>query len=100
MTDMLRLIKEAGADIAAYLDGDASRVKVETLRVPDDVDVRAIRQQLGLTQAQFAALFGFKLATVQSWERRKKRRKPALTARILLTALQRRPDAILSALAA
>lgn len=95
-----RAIREAHDDIASYLKGDSSRVSVQTLKIPDDVDVRAVRMKLALSQAQFAALFGFKLSTLQSWERTKNRRKPTQTARILLTALSRKPEAILGALAA
>jgi putative transcriptional regulator len=100
MTDtVLKSIRDAGKDIAAYLAGDAARVTVETFRVPDDVDVKAIRAKLALSQAQFAQLFGFSLSAVQAWERSKHRRRPTRTARVLLTALDRKPEAVLSALA-
>lgn|SRR5689334_7655471 len=98
MTDLRKSLREARADIEAYLAGDSSRVKVQTLRVPDDVDVKAVRENLGLSQAQFAKMFGFKLATLQSWERKEHRRKPGRTARVLLTALKRKPKEVLSAL--
>jgi putative transcriptional regulator len=98
MTDLRSHIREAREDIVAYLRGDASRVIVQTLRVPDDVDVRAVRESLALTQKQFADMFGFKLSAVQSWERKANRRRPGRTARVLLTALQHRPRAVLEAL--
>ena len=97
---LIRSVRKAGADIAAYLDGDASRVRVKTVCVPDDIDVKAVREKLALSQAQFADLFGFKLSTVQSWERKRKRRKPTGPARMLLAALDRNPEAVLSALTA
>lgn len=71
---------------------------IQTLRVPDDVDVKEVRQSLALSQKQFAEMFGFKLSAVQSWERKTNRRKPTRTARILLTALHRKPEAVLEAL--
>ena len=95
---MRKSIRGAHDDIAAYLRGDASRVEIRKIRVPDDIDVKAIREKMGLTQKQFADMFGFKVQTVQSWERKSHRRKPALTARVLLTALQNKPEAVLGAL--
>jgi putative transcriptional regulator len=98
MTKLEKSIRGAYRDIAAYLAGDASRVRFRKLSVPDDIDVKAVRDKMGLSQKQFAELFGFKLQTVQSWERKTNRRKPALTARLLLTALRNKPEAILDAL--
>lgn len=99
MSDTLQTsISEARADILAYLGGNSSRVTVQTVRIPDEIDVKAIRDSLSLSQKQFADLFGFKLSAVQSWERKANRRKPTRTARVLLTALQRKPEAVLEAL--
>lgn len=99
MADTLRKsIRNARHEIAAYLNGDVSGVKIQSLRVPDDVDVKAVRESLALTQKQFADMFGFKLATVQSWERTLNRRMPNRTARVLITALRNKPEAILGAL--
>ncbi len=99
MTGTLRQsIKEARADIAAYLDGDDSRVHIRALKVPEDVDVKSVRENLALSQKQFADMFGFKLSTLQSWERKKQRRKPNRTARVLITALERKPKEVLDAL--
>lgn len=38
-----------------------------------EIDVRAIRQAAGMTQAQFAAAYEFSVRTVQEWERGAKR---------------------------
>lgn len=98
ISKLSRSIRDARADIAAYLAGDSSRVTIQTLHVPDDVDVKAVRETLGLSQAQFAKMFGFNLSTLQSWERKEHRRKPGTTARVLLTALQRKPREVIAAL--
>jgi putative transcriptional regulator len=58
------------------------------MRVPS-VDVRSLRERLNLTQAEFAAKYGFPLATVRNWEQG--RREPELYARILLAVLDRDP---------
>ena len=64
--------------------------------VPASLDVRAIRGKTGLSQAAFAAHFGFPLGTVRDWEQG--RRGPETSARVLLTVIDREPDAVLRAL--
>ena len=56
--------------------------RVHRVAVPDEVDVAAVREQLGLTQAEFAARFGFGLRAVQQWEQGK--RRPEGPARVLI----------------
>ncbi len=65
--------------------------------VPEDVDVAAIRKRLGLSQAAFAARFGFKLDAVQNWEQG--RRRPEGAARAFLRVIEREPAAVRRALA-
>jgi putative transcriptional regulator len=65
--------------------------------VPTAVDVAAIRNRLGLSQAEFAARFGFKLDAVQNWEQG--RRRPEGAARALLRVIEREPEAVQRALA-
>jgi putative transcriptional regulator len=66
--------------------------------VPDTVDVAALRERLGLSQAGFARAFGLDLGAVQAWEQH--RRRPDRTARILLAVIAREPGAVMRALAA
>ena len=65
--------------------------------VPEEVDVVAIRRRLGLSQAAFAARFGFKLDAVQNWEQG--RRRPDGAARAFLRVIEREPAAVQRALA-
>ena len=37
--------------------------------IPDDIDVKAIRERQGLSQSEFAKAYGFKLTAVKSRER-------------------------------
>jgi putative transcriptional regulator len=67
------------------------------VHVPEEVDVRAIRQSLGLTRKEFAARFGFAKAAVQDWEQH--RRQPERSARVLLKVIKHEPDAVRRALA-
>lgn len=66
--------------------------------VPADVDVKSIRSKLGMTQARFAAAFGFTLDAVRNWEQG--RRRPEGAARAFLLVIDREPDAVRRALAA
>ncbi len=66
-------------------------VRVTTVEVPA-VDVRSMRKRLGLSQASFAAKFGFQTATVRNWEQG--RTRPDGPARILLAVIERHPEAV------
>jgi putative transcriptional regulator len=68
------------------------------VHVPAEIDVKAIRRKLGMTQAQFAASFGFGLDAVQNWEQG--RRRPEGAARAFLKVIEREPEAVRRALAA
>lgn len=77
--------------------GENAGAREHRIKVPDMVDVRAIRNSLGLTQAEFALRFGFPLDTVRNWEQA--RRSPPASARALLTIIDREPEAVKRALA-
>jgi putative transcriptional regulator len=68
------------------------------VHVPEQVDVKAIRRRLGLSQRRFAERFGFKLDAVQNWEQG--RRRPEDAARAFLRVIEREPDAVQRALSA
>ena len=63
---------------------------------PVSVDVRKIREKLGLSQTGFAARFGFTTSAVRQWEHG--RRVPHGPARVLLTIIAREPGAVSRAL--
>lgn len=64
--------------------------------VPGEVDVQGIREQAGLSQAEFAARFGFSLRTLQQWEQG--RARPDNAVRAYLTVIQRDASAVERAL--
>ena len=66
--------------------------------VPDTVDVRAIRLEIGLSQDAFAKRFGLTVAAVRDWEQQ--RRQPEQAARVLLTVIAHEPAAVERSLAA
>jgi putative transcriptional regulator len=90
-----RILKSVRA-ARAYARGDSDGGFV--LHVPDTVDVRAIRTDLGLSQEAFAKRFGFSIAAVRDWEQQ--RRIPEQAARVLLLVIAQNPAAVDRALAA
>jgi len=83
----------AGLDDAlAYAKGDASQGVSHRVRVPQ-VDVRAARKKLGMTQKDFAQSFGVSVDTLRNWEQG--RRHPRGPARVLLAVIDRSPKAVL-----
>lgn len=89
-----RLLKSVRA-ARAYAKGN--QVVGFVAHVPDSVDVKAVRNQLGLTQQAFALQFGFAYDAVRDWEAG--RRQPERTARALLKVIHHSPDAVQKALA-
>lgn len=67
-------------------------------RVPEVVDVGAIRSKLGLTQQQFAHRFGFSVGAVRDWEN--DRHQPDTALRAFLLVIANDPDAVDRALRA
>jgi putative transcriptional regulator len=78
-----------------WVEGKDVAVRVTTVQVPM-IDVRATRRRLGLSQAAFAAKFGFQPATLRNWEQG--RTRPDGPARVLLTVIARYPEAVEDAL--
>ncbi|WP_158932240.1 DNA-binding transcriptional regulator [Acidisphaera sp. S103] len=73
----------------------AAGVKV-TRVVQDEIDVKAIRQRLDLTQEQFAIHYGLELDAVRNWEHG--RRKPDTAAQSYLRAISNDPAGVEAAL--
>jgi putative transcriptional regulator len=83
-------------DTRAYLEGRVEKPRYR-VHVPAKVDVKKIRQRLGLSQESFAATYGFAVSAVRDWEQG--RRQPERSARILLKVVEKEPEAITRALA-
>jgi putative transcriptional regulator len=78
-----------------YLDGKRP-LRVRYYDVPDHIDVRAIREKVGMSQSQFALRFAISPRTLQEWEQG--RRMPDATVRAYLTVIDRDPKAVEEAL--
>jgi putative transcriptional regulator len=86
-------IKQGLNEAIAHARGDAVDIKVYE---PKSVDVAALRRRIGMTQEQFAARFGFSVATLRHWERGD--RKPRGPALVLLNVINGNPSAVMQAL--
>ena len=93
-TDFKRLVtsvKQAGK----IRRGQLRPARVITFK---PADVRAIRDKLGVTQADFALMIGVSLATLRNWEQG--RRVPDGPAQALLRVAAADPKAVVMALSA
>ncbi len=67
-------------------------------RLPDTVNVAAVRRKRGLSQQEFALRFGLEVRTVRNWEQG--RNRPDLAALMLLHVIERDPAAVETVLSA
>lgn len=95
--------RSAGSEIieglqnaVAYAKGNTRGARTHVVRVPAPVDVRKVRERLGMSQGEFAAQFGISTATLRNWEQG--RREPEGPARVLLNIIEREPEAVRRAL--
>jgi putative transcriptional regulator len=84
-------------ELQAHLRGEI-KLSETVYHVPPETDVRALRDTLGLSQSDFAALFGFNVRSLQDWEQG--RRRPEIPIRAYLAVIQRDPRAVIRALRA
>ncbi len=98
-----------GKDVPAELDAQAVEqdglgrllslgVEAHRIASPPQVDVRAIRETLGLSQVDFAARFGLEVDTIRNWEQG--RYAPDRAAVVLLAVIEHHPEAVDASLAA
>lgn len=89
-----RLIR-AAKEAVAYAKGEADP-KGYRLHTPAEIEARALRVKMRLTQKQFAERFGLDVATLRDWEQG--RRIPRGAAAVLLRVIAREPAAVERAL--
>ncbi len=87
--DLVQSLKEAKA-IARGEAQASRRIKVTT------PDVKAVREQIGLSQSEFAQLMHVSIKTLQNWEQH--RRNPTGPAAALLKIVLTAPDVALKTL--
>lgn len=89
-------IKQGLNEAIAHAKSKDSKTDGVKLYQPQAVNVASLRERLSLTQEQFAARFGFSVATLRHWERGD--RAPSGASLVLLNVIDRNPAAVLQAL--
>lgn len=93
--ELMASVSEAGA----ILRGEREPARVTRFddatngATPKTPNARAVREQLGLSRSQFAALIGVSERTVEGWEQG--RRQPSGPALTLLRVAARHPESVL-----
>lgn len=81
-------------DAIAYAEGATDGFATH---LPAEVDIKSIRKRMKLSQPAFAKTFGFSLGRIRDWEQH---RTPIdQSSRVLLTVIDREPEAVRRALA-
>ena len=79
------------SEAIAWTRGQNDDIQVTRVLIPK-VDVRRVRLKMDLSQAQFAAKFGFPPATLRNWEQGRSR--PDAPTRVLLAVIAKHPEAV------
>lgn len=79
----------AAREMRAIARGEA---KPAHIHVPPDVDVKAIRRGLGLSQDSFASEFCFSVNQIRDWEQNRSR--PLDSNRAYLMIIEKHPDEV------
>ena len=96
MTEAGKRLLAAAHEALAFAKGDADPGTYIVHAPPPAVDVKAIRNKMGMTQAEFGTRFGFGKARVRDWEQ--KRTRPTASDRVLLVTIDSDPKSVLRAL--
>ena len=82
-------------EVVAHVEGKVA-LPMRYVEIPEDVDVKAIRSRLGLSQAEFSRRYAVSQRSLQEWEQG--RRRPDSAVRAYLTVIERNPKAVEEAL--
>lgn len=94
MTPGQRLIKSAEQALE-FAAGKADQANYR-IHIPDEINVKRIREETKMSQAEFARHFGFSIRTLQEWEQG--RSTPRGVSRNFLILLHRAPELVREAL--
>ena len=82
-------------EVVDHVEGKVA-LPIRYVEIPEDVDVKAIRTKLGLSQAEFSRRYAVSPRSLQEWEQG--RRRPEGAVRAYLTVIDRNPAAVEDAL--
>ena len=95
MNTAFESIKQGLTEAIDFAQGKTSKAVVHEF---SPIDVKAIREKIGMSQSEFASAFGISLGTLRHWERGD--RKPRGPALVLLNVVAKEPRVVLKALSA
>ena len=93
MSKLGKYLIEGMREAVAHAKGEATGAREHRIEI---VDVRAIREDLHMSQSEFAEAYRIPLATLQGWEQG--RRAPDATATAYLNVIARLPQEARTAL--
>ena len=94
-TDLGRELEEALGEVLAHVRG-TTPLPCRIVDDPAAEHIVALRKRMKLSRQKFADSFGLDVRALQEWEQG--RRVPDRAARVLLTVIDREPEAVLRAL--
>ena len=89
-------IIEGMKEALAFSKGELPSVAYR-IHISENVDVKAIREKMGLSQSSFANRFGLSVHALRNWEQGKHQPDPA--ARAYLKVIEKVPDIVAKVLA-
>jgi putative transcriptional regulator len=95
MNTAFESIKQGLTEAIDFAQGKTSKAVVHEF---SPIDVKAIREKIGMSQSEFASAFGISLGTLRHWERGD--RKPRGPALVLLNVVAKEPRLVFKALSA
>ncbi|MCL6230284.1 helix-turn-helix domain-containing protein [Bartonella bilalgolemii] len=84
-------ILRGAREALSYAKGESDNAKLG-IHISPKVDVKKIRKNIGLTQTQFAARFGFSVGRIRDWEQG--RYSIDTPSRILLSIIENEPEVV------
>ncbi|MBI1938285.1 MAG: helix-turn-helix domain-containing protein [Ignavibacteriales bacterium] len=93
MSSAYKSISKGLKEAIEYSKGDTKEAREFK---PQHIDVKKLREKIGMSQPKFAASFGISLGTLRHWERGD--RYPQGPALILLNLLSKDPNTVLEIL--
>ena len=93
MSDAYKTISKGLQEAIDYSKGNIKAAKEFR---PEHIDVRKLREKIGMSQIKFASSFGISLGTLRHWERGD--RYPQGPALVLLNLLSKDPNTVLEVL--
>jgi putative transcriptional regulator len=95
MSDAGKRLIESAQQALDFAKGNAAADNYR-VHIPNEINVKKIREELGMSQSEFAEHFGFSVRTLQEWEQG--RSEPRGVARNFLIVLRREPAMVRKAL--